>query len=181
MYEAEESQLAANDLQQHQAAVVEMPAPPADPSIDELAEGISLKVAGDAAEDEVVAPPPDDIAALGSMVMAAAASSDTPEETAEEAKSRLEDVSRLNLPNQIIVFPKILNMLGLAFSNLVRYVVREYIETGIEPVLRKLIRSEVIENHTRCAMKPNWMMVGMTMTGFFGPLNQLILILKLLH
>ena len=148
MYEAEESQLAANDLQQHQAAVVEMPDSPADPSIDELAEGISLDVAGDAAEDEAVAPPSDDIAALGSMVMAAAASSDAPEENSfEEAKSRLEDVSRLNPPqsdNSIPEDPEY--AFGLAFSNLVRHVVREYIETEFEPVLRNAIRSE-IENH----------------------------------
>lgn len=148
MYEAEESQLAANDLQQQQAAVVEMPDPPADPSIDELAEGISLDVAGDTAEDEAVAPPPDDIAALGSMVMAAAASSDAPEENSfEEAKSRLEDVSRLNPPqsdNSIPEDPEY--AFGVAFSNLVRHVVREYIETEFEPVLRNAIRSE-IENH----------------------------------
>lgn len=148
MYEAEESQLAANDLQQQQAAVVEMPESPADPSIDELAEGISLDVAGDTAEDEAVAPPPDDIAALGSMVMAAAASSDAPEENSfEEAKSRLEDVSRLNPPqsdNSIPEDPEY--AFGLAFSNLVRHVVREYIETEFEPVLRNAIRRE-IENH----------------------------------
>ena len=148
MYEAEESQLAANDLQQQQAAVVEMPESPADPSIDELAEGISLDVAGDTAEDEAVAPPPDDIAALGSMVIAAAASSDAPEENSfEEAKSRLEDVSRLNPPqsdNSIPEDPEY--AFGLAFSNLVRHVVREYIETEFEPVLRNAIRRE-IENH----------------------------------
>ena len=149
MYESEERQLAANDLQNDLSPAAEAPIPETrpDPSIDELAEGISLETAA-AAEEGAVAPPDDDIAALGSMVMAAAASSDTPEENSfEEAKSRLEDVSRLNPPqsdNSIPEDPEY--AFGLAFSNLVRHVVREYIETEFEPVLRNAIRSE-IENH----------------------------------
>ena len=167
MYEAEETQLAANDLQQAHPPVAEAQMPEAPLSIDELAEGISLDVDSPAATDDADLPeddsaaaaaddaaaPEDDIAALGSMVMAAAASGAADEDNSfednsfEEAKSRLEDVSRLHPPqsdNSIPDDPEY--AFGLAFSNLVRHVVREYIETEFEPVLRNAIRSE-IENH----------------------------------
>ena len=151
MYEAEETQLAANDLQQRHPPLAAVPMPETPPSIDELAEGISLDA--DTATEDAADAPEDDIAALGSMVMAAAAGGDAAEDNSfednsfEEAKSRLEDVSRLHPPqsdNSIPEDPEY--AFGLAFSNLVRHVVREYIETEFEPVLRNAIRSE-IENH----------------------------------
>ena len=127
MYEAEETQLAANDLTEKTKAD--------GPSIDDLALGISLS--DQDANDE--------IENLGSMVMAAASDGQAAEaHDFDDVKSRFEDISKLQPPhsddgnrdNPEYAF-------GVAFSNLVRHVVRDYIEKDFEPVLRAAIESEI--------------------------------------
>lgn len=129
MYEAEEIQFAANDRSRSDSQ-----------QIADLALDITRK-------DDPVAPE-DGMEKIGSMVMEAASSAPAPEAgNFDDIRSKMEDVSRLQPPqtdNRIPDNPEY--AFGVAFSNLVRHVVREYIESDFEPVLRNAIRSE-IENH----------------------------------
>lgn len=135
MYEAEEIQLAAND---HVELTDEQ-------IIADLAESISLDAETDRDNDRDNDGGIDEI---GSMVMEAASQASSSETGSyEEIRSKLEDVSQLRPPqtdNRIPDNPEY--AFGVAFSNLVRHVVRQYIETDFEPALRHAIKSE-IENH----------------------------------